>query len=255
MRVETLDQMNSSTRNRIVWIDEEARKGLKDNQVLVASKFRTNEGKLIDLIKDGYAIPVKNSRGKITHYKLDKSKFDDNLLRMLNFRIPTSAHNSMSVDEIAGFLPYESADLMILSRNKVTQKGIDFDIDKENGYHLWHTVENGRIISLDKRYSLSTIDDEIKIAYDYVRYLKKNASATIAQYIEEYEVDEEQITSLSDIEEQKIVAEREAKKLASDDIVAALENVKKLKNFHWKSKMRVYICTPFFRPTDLCQKA
>lgn len=144
----------------IIWVNEEARTGLRGNQVLVPSRFRNAEGKLINLVEDGYVIEKEENGRK--YYTLDKSKVSPELLGLTNFRIPTSGHNSLSFDEIAGFLPETVGDLMIVSRNKTIQKGLDFDVDKENSYQFWHTVdENGKIVSVSQKYSLSTLDSKV----------------------------------------------------------------------------------------------
>lgn len=118
---------------------------LQKAQALVPSKFRNKEGKLIDLIKDGYA--TKNEKG---NWVLDESKIDKELLSISSFRIPTSGHVSLAQIEIVGFLPFESGDMIVIPKNFTKQKGLDYDVDKENTYALWTTIdENGDIRVLD----------------------------------------------------------------------------------------------------------
>lgn len=122
---------------------------LKANQCLVASKLRV-DGKLIDLIADGYAIKKKNSEGKEV-WMIDTNKISPEVMKgMVSFRIPTSKHSSLESLEIAGFLPTASADLMIVSMDGTVAMGEDYDVDKRFNYHHWTTVENGKIIPLHK---------------------------------------------------------------------------------------------------------
>lgn len=106
-------------------------------QVLVASKFRDKDGKLIDLFtkKDGeYVYIEQGEKG----FKLKEKMFEKDLLSLTSFRIPTSGHLSAAQVEIAGFLPAQAADLMIVPRNFTKQMGLDFDVDKQYTYQLWH---------------------------------------------------------------------------------------------------------------------
>jgi hypothetical protein len=115
---------------------------IKKAQVFVASKFRDREGNLIDLMtKEGgeYKYITKNDDG---NFILKETAFDKDLLSLLSFRIPTSGHQSGSQVEIAGFLPYMAADLMIVPKDFTKQKGLDFDVDKENTYQYWHYQTN-----------------------------------------------------------------------------------------------------------------
>jgi hypothetical protein len=111
---------------------------VKKAQVLIGSKFKDSEGNLIDLfIKENgeYKYITKTEK-----WRLKEDMFDSDLLTMLSFRIPTSGHQSASQIEIVGFLSYENADLMIVPRNFTKQKGLDFDVDKENSYQLWNYI-------------------------------------------------------------------------------------------------------------------
>lgn len=235
LKVRKENEISDEVKSGIIWINEEAQNGLSHNQVLVASKFRNKEGKIIDLISEGYAIQ-KTENGR-TFWVLNKEKFDPEVLSMLNFRTPTSAHNSMSVDEIAGFLPYESADLMIVSRNKTIQKGIDFDIDKESAYQLWHTIdESGKIVGLDKVYSLSDIDVLIDNKLKTIKSLKKaGLQDAEAQALEEWSYDNEILEDLTEEEEAKLQEEFVAgriKEITSQrlqDLLVQVSELKKIK--------------------------
>ena len=113
---------------------------LKSAQILVASKFRDNDGNLIDLLeRDGknYKYVIQTKKG----FQLNEKMFDKELLDMITFRIPTSGHMSGSKVTIAGFLPAQNGDLIITPKNFTKQMGQDFDVDKLSSYQLWHTQE------------------------------------------------------------------------------------------------------------------
>ncbi len=107
-------------------------------QVFMASKVKDNSGRLVDLLatdKDGKYIYVKETeRG----FELNEDMFGPELLSYLSFRIPTSGHQSGSRIEIAGFIPHTMGDIMFVPSEFTTQKGLDFDADKEYSYIPWH---------------------------------------------------------------------------------------------------------------------
>jgi hypothetical protein len=115
---------------------------LKKAQIMVPSKFRDNDGNLIELIdangdiNENYVTKEENGR-----LVLKEGAIANELLNITSFRIPTSGHVSMSQLDIAGILPTEVGDLMIVPRNLTKQKGLDFDVDKETTYQL-HTFIN-----------------------------------------------------------------------------------------------------------------
>jgi len=149
--------------SRIVWADKPI-DHLTTNQVLISSKFRDNNDELIDLTSDDYSIEEKREDGS-TYRKLNKDKISDELLKLISIRIPTSNHSSMSLDDIVGFLPLECGDLMLVAPDKTTQKGLDFDVDKENTYHYWtYQDQYGKIVPLHRKYEIKTIDEQLKIA-------------------------------------------------------------------------------------------
>ena len=110
-------------------------------QILVPSKFKGPDGKLIDLFqlndKKEYVYLKTNENGSLG---LNETMIDPELLTSFTFRTPTSAHVSASSVEIVGILPPESGDLMIVPKNFTAQKGLDFDVDKENAYQYNHVV-------------------------------------------------------------------------------------------------------------------
>jgi hypothetical protein len=144
---------------------------LKKAQVLISSKFKTPDGKLLDLFERadvGYKYITKNDNGG---FSLKEDMFDKELLAMITFRIPTSGHQSASQVEIVGFLPPEVGDLMIVPRNFTKQKGLDFDVDKENAYNLWsHMNDDGSYEVLQEKH-------RNKILAEADRYLKGELSS------------------------------------------------------------------------------
>ena len=143
----TIDELKDNDKNNIVWIDEPITgRKLDSHEMLIPSKLvHPRTGKLIDLLNDGYAEIAKNSNGK-TYWKLNKEMVDEDLLKVISFRIPTSKHSSMSLDKIVGFLPVESGDLMIVSSAKTIMKGLDFDVDKENTYSFYTDFDENEVL-------------------------------------------------------------------------------------------------------------
>lgn len=157
-------------KSRMVWIngpltDEEGNpRSLAHDEVLLQPKFRDWDGKLInlleDIVKDNNGRELLDENGKparyvqqiieesgASHYKLNTQYIDEDLLNTISFRIPTSKHASISTDKIVGLLPPEAGDLMIVSAGKANQKGLDYDVDKENTYQYHTTIDaNGKII-------------------------------------------------------------------------------------------------------------
>lgn len=110
-------------------------------QVLVPSKFKNKEGKLIDLfekVEGKYTYLEKRENGT---WKLKDGMIDTELLNQFTFRIPTSSHVSASSIEIAGILPPEVGDLIVTPKNFTKQMGQDFDVDKLNTYQLHHILD------------------------------------------------------------------------------------------------------------------
>lgn len=162
-----LDTHGDPSKSKIIWTSAWNGKNLQasyfDNgelkkaQVLVASKFKTPEGVLVNLFEKTngeYKYITKSDNG----FFLKEGMFSKELLSMITFRIPTSGHQSASQIEVAGFLPMESADLMIVPRNFTKQKGLDFDVDKENAYQLWNYMnEDGSFEVLQEKHRASIL--------------------------------------------------------------------------------------------------
>ena len=116
---------------------------LKYAQVFLANKYKvfnteTKKYEYLDLkeyVKDG---------------KIDLEKLPTDLLSMFSFRIPTSAHQSGTIIEVAGFLPHNMGDLMIVPKDHTVQIGEDYDIDVRYAYQYNYIKdENGNIKKIE----------------------------------------------------------------------------------------------------------
>jgi hypothetical protein len=122
--------------------DENGVRQFKKAQVFVPSKFKDTNGKLIDLFaknEEGEQIYIEKRENGT--WRLKDGMIEPELLNQFSFRTPTSSHVSASSIEIAGILPTEVGDLMIVPKNFTKQKGLDFDVDKENTYQLNHITD------------------------------------------------------------------------------------------------------------------
>lgn len=164
----SLDQLDLKTTRGIIWIGERRENNLratrlengelKESEVLVQSKFRKTvknektgkwETKLIDLREkdsEGNYIYLDDSKG---YYTLKEDMIDPELLTNFSFRIPVSSHQSGAIIKIAGFLPEQSADMIVLPREHTTLLGEDYDIDKRYVYRNNYIVDdNGKVRKL-----------------------------------------------------------------------------------------------------------
>lgn len=81
---------------------------------------------------------------------IDLEKLPKDLLSMFSFRIPTSSHQSGTVIEVAGFLPHNMGDLMIVPKDHTVQIGEDYDIDVRYAYQYNYIKDvNGNIKKLE----------------------------------------------------------------------------------------------------------
>jgi len=140
----------------------------KKAQVLAPSKFKNKDGKLVDLFEN-----FNGKKGKYIERRKDgtlgliPNMIDPALFNTFSFRTPTSAHVSASSIEIVGIIPPESGDLMIVPKNFTKQKGLDYDVDKENVYELHHVVnyKTGAIEVLSDKHKDERLKD-LKTIYD-----------------------------------------------------------------------------------------
>ncbi len=210
---------------------------LKKTQVLLPSKLRNNKGELLDLFekKDGEYIYVsKTDKG----FTLKEDMIDPDLLSNVSFRIPTSGHMSMAQVEIVGILPYNVGDLMVVPGNLTTQLGLDFDIDKQTNYQLWHNVnEDGRVTQLQD--SHEDILEAIKSSEELLNDLKEFES----ELVQEVQDTQDKLTDLTQsefIEPASLVdailkqKKKELKQLRKEDIGEVLATQKQLKKLYEK---------------------
>ena len=176
----SLNDIDERTKSRIIYLnnfngkelgatsvtEEDGTPVFKKAQVFVRSYFKNpSTGELINLF-EGY----NNETGDVSKAKylvrkengtlgLKEDMIDESLMNMFSFRTPTSSHVSGSSIEIAGILPPEMGELMIVPKNFTKQKGLDFDVDKENTYQLIHYVDSeGKIKEVNKEYVERTKD-------------------------------------------------------------------------------------------------
>lgn len=108
-------------------------------EVMLPFKMVDSKGNKLDIkkyIKNGYINP---------------SMFDDSVLELFGFRIPTQNLNSMAYIKIVGFLPEASGDLLLAPSEWTVKMGSDFDIDKL--YSLLYNIEVDALTNQVKRYS------------------------------------------------------------------------------------------------------
>ena len=149
------NNFNVGTANELqaanVVTDKNGNKTLKKAQVMLNPKLRDINGNIIDLwekVNGKYTYLNVSKGGRL---ELKDGVIDPTLLDLSSFRIPTSGHVSMAQIEVVGILPPSSGDLMVVPRNLTTQKGLDFDVDKENIYKKWTTLDNGKIRPILKK--------------------------------------------------------------------------------------------------------
>lgn len=151
-RIIYLDNYNGKELQGVHTTSEEGEVKFHKAQVFVPSKFKNDKKELIDLFegfngKEGKYI-TRRENGTLN---LKPGMIDPALLNNFSFRTPTSSHKSGSTTEIAGILPPEMGDLMIVPKNFTKQKGLDYDIDKESAYQLNHLMTaDGKIKVLEQ---------------------------------------------------------------------------------------------------------
>lgn len=150
---------------------EEAYKQALDNGLIVTKNFDPSKGLQATQNENGeltfaqvfapskYKI-FNSETGKYEYINLkdfvdennviDNSKLPQELLSFFSYRIPTSAHLSGTMIEIAGFLPHNMGDVLIVPKDHTVQIGEDYDIDIRNmyGYHIIKD-ENGNLKKVD----------------------------------------------------------------------------------------------------------
>ncbi len=168
-RVIYLNNFNGKELGGTEVIEEDGSTTFKKAQVFVRSYFKNPAtGELIDLFEGFNSETGDVSKAKYLIRRengtlgLKEGMIDENLFNMFSFRTPTSSHVSGSSIEIAGILPPEMGELMIVPKNFTKQKGLDFDVDKENTYQLNHYIDaEGNIKEIDEAYR-TRVEDMVK---------------------------------------------------------------------------------------------
>jgi hypothetical protein len=158
---QTLESLSEKDKSGIIYTSEW--KGqLKSNEVLVPWKFKHKIENF--LTEDGKSI--------------DTTKLPSELLEIFGFRIPTQGFNSMRSIKIVGFLPKESGDLVIASKDLVVQMGSDFDVDKLYTYMynvspVYKTArDKEKITQLKNQKKLKTKED----VEAFINFIKENVA-------------------------------------------------------------------------------
>jgi len=181
--IDSIKDLDERTQSRVIYLnnfngkelggtevtEEDGSTIFKKAQVFVRSYFKNPAtGELIDLFEGFNSETGDVSKAKYLIRRengtlgLKEDMIDPNLMNMFSFRTPTSSHVSGSSVEIAGILPPEMGELMIVPKNFTKQKGLDFDVDKENTYQLNHYIDSeGNIKEVDEAYRTRT-EDAIK---------------------------------------------------------------------------------------------
>jgi hypothetical protein len=113
---------------------EKGEKKTRAIQVLLPNWFAA------DLRRSG----IKKSNDEMIAY-LNESEDGRKILTGIGFRIPTQEVNSVEVFEVAGFLPPEMGDSIVLPEEITTKAGSDFDVDKLNTYLKNVYLDRGEI--------------------------------------------------------------------------------------------------------------
>lgn len=208
----TLDELSPDQKEGIVWLGdmnrdlnptyitkENGEKKLVKARILIESHFSYNKVNedgtrtwtKVDLSSDQYSEPiVENS--KVVGRKLKMEMFDEQLLSMFSYRIPTSSHQSGAIVEVAGFLPskFGNGDTVVVPAEHTTQFGEDFDIDKRYIYkHNYYVDKEGKV----KKTEYYTSDKKVKRKDAYKKKIKGLENALIDMYHTVYNSTDERV--------------------------------------------------------------
>ena len=199
-----LDSLTETEKGGIIWLDgiprelkatvvtrADGKKVLSKSEVLIKAhwKYYDSEGnfKYVDLSDPKYSKDIIED-GKVVGKKLNTNMIDKELLEMFSYRIPTSSHQSGAVIEVAGFLPSEMQDLLVVPKEHTTQFGEDYDIDKRQVYKYNYIVSTeGKIEKLNETHAdnfrnyYPTVEEQREMLYEefqgYLQELKDEKSA------------------------------------------------------------------------------
>ena len=110
----------------------------------VLNFYEDKDGKRVMEVMVGRWFNSNMSDKDLLEY-LNKTKEGQDILKGLAFRIPTQAQNSIDAIKIAGFLPKEFGDNVVVPSGIVAKVGSDFDIDKLSMYFKNVFYRNGKL--------------------------------------------------------------------------------------------------------------
>ena len=113
----------------------------------VLNFYEDKDGKRVMEVMVGRWFNSKMSDKELLEY-LNETEEGQDILKGLAFRIPTQAQNSIDAIKIAGFLPKEFGDNVIVPSGIVAKVGSDFDIDKLSMYFKNIFYRNGKLESV-----------------------------------------------------------------------------------------------------------
>lgn len=172
-RKDTYDSLTANEKRGIIWIDPNREGDLKstfnkdgevtESEVLIQTHYKIfNEDgtvKYVDLSSDMYSENIMDG-DMVVGRKLRLDMIDEQLLTNFTFRIPTSSHQSGVIVKVAGFLPKEMGDILIVPKEHTTQLGEDYDIDKRFVYKSnYQVAPDGRV----KKLNYENIKDKLEL--------------------------------------------------------------------------------------------
>lgn len=104
--------------------------GTDDLHIVFEGEGSNKHIKYVECYMPAYSEDFYRPLMKDGTFELDISKLDDNLRKLIGFRIPTEGAYSMVPLHIKGFLPPQSGASIILPNEWITISGSDFDVDK-----------------------------------------------------------------------------------------------------------------------------
>lgn len=130
----------------------------KPAQVLIPFNFTDKAGKQLDISK--FTKVTEDGRTVI-----DDEKLPSEVRRMVGARIPNQGHSSMLPIEIAGFIPRQMGDLMVVPAEITQQMGSDFDVDKLYTYRPGYKYDGSKITGQDMGGDLSSSMSKLQQRY------------------------------------------------------------------------------------------
>jgi hypothetical protein len=161
----TFESLSQTDKNKIIWVPGYNGEELttmtpgSPAKVLIPFQFLVNdkEGNLQNVNAEDYIVQDKDG-----NQVLDLTKIPKELLELIGFRIPTQKQNSMLPLQVAGFLPTNMGDTIIVPEAITRQMGSDFDVDKLYVYRRAYNYH-----SSDKSFSPVTGEDKTGIINRY----------------------------------------------------------------------------------------